>query len=147
MRSFPTVHDLAAATEDEVNAHWAGLGFYRRARLLHQGAKFIVEEYNGTLPTTPQELSKIQGIGPYTAAAIASIAFDVCVPVVDGNHRQYFTQETGIAKKHREGIVWFSYEQAEIKLNSIKGASTIRLDNPPTILIAFVRTIALDKSL
>ena len=66
MKSFPTVYELAAATEDEVNAHWAGLGFYRRARYLHQGAKYVVEELDGKLPTTPQGLSKISGIGPYT---------------------------------------------------------------------------------
>lgn len=66
MKSFPTVYELAAATEDEVNAHWAGLGFYRRARYLHQGAKYVVHELNGELPQTPQGLSKITGIGPYT---------------------------------------------------------------------------------
>ncbi len=66
MKSFPTVYELAAATEDEVNAHWAGLGFYRRARYLHQGAKYVVQELDGKLPTTPQGLSKIAGIGPYT---------------------------------------------------------------------------------
>ena len=85
MESFPTVHDLAAASEEEVNAHWAGLGFYRRARLLHRGAKCVVEELDGKIPRTVEALKKIDGIGPYTACAIASIAFDVCVPVVDGN--------------------------------------------------------------
>jgi A/G-specific adenine glycosylase len=97
MKSFPTIHDLATATEDEVNAHWAGLGFYRRARLLHQGAKFVVQELNGELPTTPEELSKLPGIGPYTAAAIASIAYNVCVPVVDGNVCRVLSRLTGIA--------------------------------------------------
>lgn len=97
MRSFPTVHHLAAATEDEINAHWAGLGFYRRASLLHQGAKYVVNELNGEMPTTLEELSKIKGIGPYTAAAIASIAFDVCVPVVDGNVCRVLSRLTGIA--------------------------------------------------
>lgn len=85
MKSFPTVQSLASATEDEVNAHWAGLGFYRRAKLLHTGAKLVSEEYNGELPKTVNELMKISGIGRYTASAIASIAFGVQVPVVDGN--------------------------------------------------------------
>ncbi len=85
MESFPTVQDLANATEDEVNAHWAGLGFYRRARLLHQGAKYVVEELNGVVPDTVDELLKVSGIGRYTASAIASIAYGRCVPVVDGN--------------------------------------------------------------
>lgn len=85
MKSFPTVQSLASATEDKVNAHWAGLGFYRRAKLLHTGAKLVSEEYNGELPKTVNELMKISGIGRYTASAIASIAFGVQVPVVDGN--------------------------------------------------------------
>jgi len=74
MKSFPNVYELAAATEDQVNAHWAGLGFYRRARYLHQGAKYVVEELNGELPSTPQELSKIAGIGPYTVRALSCTA-------------------------------------------------------------------------
>ena len=82
MKSFPTVYDLAAATEDEVNAHWAGLGFYRRARYLHQGAKFVVQELNGELPRTPKELSKIIGIGPYTVCMLCyvyRILFGCCI--------------------------------------------------------------------
>jgi A/G-specific adenine glycosylase len=97
MESFPTVHDLANATEDQVNAHWAGLGFYRRARMLHQGAKHVVHTYDGSLPQTKSELLTIAGIGPYTASAIASIAFDVCVPVVDGNVCRVLSRLTGIA--------------------------------------------------
>lgn len=97
MQSFPTVYDLATATEDQVNAHWAGLGFYRRARLLHQGAKMVVQEYNGELPRTVDGLLKISGIGPYTASAIASIAFGVNVPVVDGNVCRVLSRLTGIA--------------------------------------------------
>lgn len=97
MKSFPTVQDLAAASEEQVNAHWAGLGFYRRARLLHQGAKVVVSDYKGELPSTVEELLKITGIGPYTASAVASIAFDVCVPVVDGNVCRVLSRLTGIA--------------------------------------------------
>ena len=97
MNSFPTVHDLASATEDQVNSHWAGLGFYRRARLLHQGAKLVVKDYNGTLPDTVHGLLTITGIGPYTASAIASIAFGVNVPVVDGNVCRVLSRLTGIA--------------------------------------------------
>jgi A/G-specific adenine glycosylase len=97
MTSFPTVHALAEATEEQVNAHWAGLGFYRRARLLHQGAKLIVSDYQGEIPGTVEELLKITGIGPYTASAVASIAFDVCVPVVDGNVCRVLSRLTGIA--------------------------------------------------
>jgi len=105
MKSFPTVYVLAAATEDEVNAHWAGLGFYRRARYLHQGAKYVVEELDGKLPTTPQGLSKIAGIGPYTASAISSIAYGVCVPVVDGNVCRVLSRLKGIANHIKAPIL------------------------------------------
>jgi len=63
MKSFPTVEQLASASEEDVNAHWAGLGFYRRARLLHAGAKKVMKEYNGQVPNTVEELLKIDGIG------------------------------------------------------------------------------------
>ncbi len=85
MARFPTVQALAAASEDDVNKLWSGLGYYRRARLLHKGAKYVVSELNGALPHTIEGLKQIPGIGPYTAGAIASIAFGVNTPVVDGN--------------------------------------------------------------
>jgi A/G-specific adenine glycosylase len=99
MKSFPTVQDLAAASEESVNAHWAGLGFYRRARLLHKGAKHVVDnnKNDGEIPQSVEELLLIDGIGPYTANAIASIAFDVSVPVVDGNVCRVLSRLTGIA--------------------------------------------------
>ncbi|KAL7551515.1 hypothetical protein ACHAWF_018186 [Thalassiosira exigua] len=97
MESFPTVHDLANASEEEVNSHWAGLGFYRRARLLHQAAQHIVSNYRGELPQTVGELKSIPGIGPYTAGAIASIAYDACEPLVDGNVCRVLSRLTGVA--------------------------------------------------
>ncbi len=97
MKSFPTVFDLAKASEEDVNSHWAGLGFYRRARMLHEGAKYVVEEMDGTLPETVDELMKIKGIGRYTASAIASIAFHQPVPVVDGNVCRVLSRLKGIA--------------------------------------------------
>jgi A/G-specific adenine glycosylase len=105
MESFPTVHDLAAASEDEVNAHWAGLGFYRRARFLHKGAQHVVTHLNGEMPQTVPELLEITGIGPYTANAVASIAFDVCVPVVDGNVCRVLSRLTGIANHIKSPIL------------------------------------------
>ena len=74
MEAFPTVEALAAASEEEVNARWAGLGFYRRAKMLHEGSQQVVRELGGALPTTVDGLLKIKGIGPYTAGAIASIS-------------------------------------------------------------------------
>jgi len=104
MDSFPTVQDLANATEEEVNSHWAGLGFYRRARMLHQGAKFVVDELDGMVPESVDELLKVSGIGPYTASAISSIAFDQCVPVVDGNVCRVISRLKGVANNIKAPI-------------------------------------------
>ncbi len=85
MRKFPDVATLAAADEQQVLAAWSGLGYYRRARLLHQGARHVHTTMAGTLPTKPDELRQIPGIGRYTAGAIASIAHDAPHALVDGN--------------------------------------------------------------
>lgn len=82
---FPSIVALALAREDEVLAAWSGLGYYRRAKLLHRAAQFIVREHQGSLPRTADELRKMPGVGEYTAAAIASIAFGEPVAVIDGN--------------------------------------------------------------
>ena len=82
---FPTVQDLAAAPEDDVLAAWSGLGYYRRARLLHACAKAIVEHHGGIVPDSLDELLKLPGIGRYTAGAIASMVFGQRAPIVDGN--------------------------------------------------------------
>lgn len=105
MQSFPTVHCLAKATEEEVNSHWAGLGFYRRARLLHAGAKRVVNEYDGIVPNTVEELMKVEGIGRYTASAVASIAHGVEVPVVDGNVCRVLSRLTGIANHIKSRVL------------------------------------------
>ncbi|KAL2470828.1 A/G-specific adenine DNA glycosylase [Abeliophyllum distichum] len=84
MEKWPTIHDLAQADIEEVNELWAGLGYYRRARFLLEGAKMIVEDRT-EFPKTVSSLRKVKGIGDYTAGAIASIAFNETVPVVDGN--------------------------------------------------------------
>ena len=85
LRRFPTVEKLAAAREASVLAAWSGLGYYRRARMLHAAAKVVVRELNGKFPTSAKSLLALPGIGRYTAAAIASIAFDEPIAVVDGN--------------------------------------------------------------
>jgi A/G-specific adenine glycosylase len=82
---FPTVEALAAAPLVQVLKLWEGLGYYSRARNLHAAAQTVVADYDGRLPTTAQELQKLKGIGRYTAGAVASIAFNEAVPVVDGN--------------------------------------------------------------
>jgi len=85
MRQFPTIVCLALAGEDEVLALWSGLGYYRRARLLHRAAQTIVREHEGQIPQQAEALRAIPGIGAYTSAAIASIAFGQPVAAVDGN--------------------------------------------------------------
>jgi A/G-specific adenine glycosylase len=82
---FPDVAALAAAETDEVLQAWSGLGYYRRARLLHAGAKLVVEQLGARLPVDVDGLRRIPGIGAYTAGAIASIAYDRPEPLVDGN--------------------------------------------------------------
>ena len=83
--NYPTVFDLALASENEVLTIWQGLGYYSRARNLHFTAKKIVQEYEGVFPNTFDKLLKLKGVGSYTAAAIASFCFNEPVAVLDGN--------------------------------------------------------------
>ncbi len=95
LRRFPTIEKLAAAREASVLAAWSGLGYYRRARMLHAAAKVVVREYGGKFPTTAEVWRALPGIGRYTAAAIASIAFDEPVAVVDGNVERVLQRVSG----------------------------------------------------
>lgn len=88
MEVFPDVETLAAADEQEVLSLWEGLGYYSRARNLHRAAQQVVGEFSGHLPSSAADLQHLPGIGPYTASAIASIAFGQDVPAVDGNVRR-----------------------------------------------------------
>lgn len=94
--NFPTVYDLAKASQEEVLRLWQGLGYYSRARNLHATAKMIVDEYDGEFPDNYAELIKLKGVGPYTAAAIASICFGESVPVIDGNVYRLIARAFGI---------------------------------------------------
>ncbi len=98
MRQFPTIEALASASEDKVLAAWSGLGYYRRARFLHRGAQVVRGEHGGKLPGTAAELLKLPGIGAYTSAAIASIAFGEPAAVVDGNVERVLLRQTGNAE-------------------------------------------------
>lgn len=82
---FPTILDLAQAPEQEVLKHWEGLGYYRRARHLHQAAKIMVEEHDGEFPRTAEHASQLPGLGRYTLGAVLSQAFDQRLPIVDAN--------------------------------------------------------------
>tara|TARA_B100000925_G_C22005068_1_gene473251 strand:- start:1271 stop:2314 length:1044 start_codon:yes stop_codon:yes gene_type:complete len=85
IQSFPSLKDLANAQEEEVLKLWQGLGYYSRARNLHSTAKYINEKYNGIFPSNLEDILSLKGVGNYTAAAISSFAFDISLPVVDGN--------------------------------------------------------------
>jgi A/G-specific adenine glycosylase len=98
IESFPTVFELAKASEQKVLRIWQGLGYYARARNLHCCARLIVGKYNGNFPNKYEDLIKLPGIGDYTAAAIASIAFREPVAVVDGNVFRVLARVFGIAK-------------------------------------------------
>ena len=95
LEAFPTVLDLANAEEDKLFRIWQGLGYYSRARNLHKTAKCIAEA-GGKFPSTYADLIKLPGIGPYTAAAIASFAFDEAKPVVDGNVFRILARHFGV---------------------------------------------------
>ena len=99
--AFPTVFDLAKASEEQVLKLWQGLGYYSRARNLHKTAQIVAFELNGIFPNKYIDLLKLKGIGEYTAAAIASFSFNEPVPVVDGNvfrvSSRYFDIDTDIA--------------------------------------------------
>ena len=85
LETFPTIESLANAQEEELLKVWEGLGYYSRIRNMQKAAQQIMEEYNGKFPDTMEEIQTLKGIGPYTAGAIASIAFNLPEPAVDGN--------------------------------------------------------------
>lgn len=89
---FPTVVDLAEADQDEVLRLWEGLGYYARARNLHEAAKVIVEHHGSEVPQTAAALRALPGVGPYTAGAVASLAFGAVEPAVDGNARRVLSR-------------------------------------------------------
>jgi A/G-specific adenine glycosylase len=92
LERFPTVEALAAAPLEDVLAAWSGLGYYRRARALHAGARVVVEKHGGAFPRDPEEALEIPGVGPYTAAAVSSMAYNLPLPVVDGNVERVLTR-------------------------------------------------------
>lgn len=93
---FPTPAAFAAASDDELLAAWRGLGYYRRARLLREGARTVVREHGGRVPSTPDRLGALPGIGAYTRGAIASIAFGHPEPAIDGNVERVVARYLGI---------------------------------------------------
>lgn len=103
--SFPTIHDLANASEDEVLKLWEGLGYYSRARNLHATAKFVSQKLDGRFPDSHSSILSLKGVGPYTAAAIGSIAFRLPVAAVDGNVHRVLSRYFAIEKSIDDAIV------------------------------------------
>lgn len=92
IKAFPTIKDLAQAPEEKVLKMWEGLGYYSRARNLKEAAMQIVLHHQGIFPNNPEEIIKLKGIGPYTAGAISSIAFNLPIPAIDGNLMRVFSR-------------------------------------------------------
>ena len=114
LRRFPTPAALAAAAEDEVLAAWQGLGYYRRARLLHAAAKAVVERHGGEVPADPEALRALPGVGRYTAGAVSSIVFGAREPIVDGNVTRVFQRLEARAGSASDGDVQaWAWERAE----------------------------------
>lgn len=95
LRSFPSLTELAAASEEDVLRHWEGLGYYSRARNIHKTAQIVVAELGGAFPRHVESLTQLPGIGRYTAGAIASFAFDVRAPIVEANTLRLYSRLLG----------------------------------------------------
>ena len=110
LKRFPNIETLATASIDNVLKAWEGLGYYRRAQNLHKAAQVVVADYSGILPSAAGDLHKLPGIGPYTAGAIASIAFGKDEPVLDGNIRRVLARVFNVAEPARssegERLLW-----------------------------------------
>jgi len=147
LRRFPTILALALAPESEVLALWSGLGYYRRARMLHKAAQFIIEERGGTLPNTAVELRTLPGIGEYTSAAIASIAFGESIAVVDGNVERVLLRLTGRPEQRDAAGRAFVQEQASALVpNRRIGAQTNAAGDHNQAMMELGATICLPKA-
>jgi len=110
MERFPTVEKLANASQQQVLGIWEGLGYYSRARNLHRAAQIVIEEYSGELPRDTDLLLRLPGIGRYTAGAIASIAYNLDEPTLDGNIRRVLARVFDVSQparsKEGESLLW-----------------------------------------
>jgi len=96
--TFPTIFDLANASEDQILKMWQGLGYYSRARNMHATARIIADKYKGEFPNDYKKITELKGIGSYTAAAVASFAFNLPHAVVDGNVARVLSRFYGISE-------------------------------------------------
>lgn len=121
IQQFPSLQALADAPQDQVLAAWAGLGYYRRARLLHQCAKAIAQHHNATVPDNLNDLLALPGIGRYTAGAIASIVFNKPAPIVDGNVTRVLLRihNKPAPQTHKPTIKW-AWQRAQDLVNAAR---------------------------
>ena len=156
LKRFPTIHDLAKADESEVLHAWQGLGYYNRARNLHQCAKIIVSERNEKFPSRAEELLTLPGIGRYTAGAIASFAFDQPAPIVDANIERALSRILNLQEPVDQasgGRVLWDFAAGYVQsthprlLNSalMELGATICLPGKPLCLICPVRSFCATK--
>ena len=110
LKTFPTIHSLAQAHLSKVLKVWEGLGYYSRARNLHQASRLIEKHFNGKIPDNPKDLLNLPGIGRYTAGAILSIAFNKTMPILDGNVKRVLSRLYAISgnpgRRKTEGLLW-----------------------------------------
>lgn len=120
---FPTVHHLSNASEEEVLRHWQGLGYYSRGRNLRHSAQYIVHHLNGKFPTTYTDLLKLKGVGSYTAAAIASFAYNEKIAPVDGNVIRVICRFWGIEKDTSESATLKEINQIANQILPVKNVA------------------------
>ena len=116
VEAFPTVADLAAAAEEQVLRLWQGLGYYSRARNLHAAAQYIMGECGGRFPSTYEGILKLKGVGRYTAAAIASFAYRLPHPVIDGNVYRFISRLRGISTPIATDAAYSEFERLLLTL-------------------------------
>lgn len=129
LERFPDVASLAAAPEDDVLAHWAGLGYYSRARNLHRAAQQVVTQHAGRFPADVNLLAELPGIGRSTAAAIAAFAYDVVAPILDGNVKRVLARHAGV-----EGFPGVSAIEKKLWLEAES-----RLPTSPNDMVAYTQ--------
>lgn len=147
LKRFPSIRKLAAAREASVLAEWSGLGYYRRARNLHAAAKTVVRAHGGVFPRTARELEDLPGVGRYTAAAIASIAFSEPIAVVDGNVERVIARLCG-SSKLSSARIWTTAERLLCRDNPgdcnqamMELGATVCLPASPKCLECPIRTL------
>lgn len=123
VKKYPTVFDLAKASQDDVLSTWQGLGYYSRARNLHEASKYIVNHFAGEFPNKYEDIKKLKGVGDYTAAAIASFAFNLPYVAIDGNFYRVLSRIFGLSEPIDTGKGKKVFETLGIELLDLEDPS------------------------